>query len=472
MTSPWETYDALIEDLPEDVAVVAAHRGRRWTRVLNSADGVGSAWTMDVRSRPALSAETADVPRPLRDAAALVKSWNLAEASVGLAALNSWYSRAEVARSHGFVGASAHSAPRASASATSAVSAASAPRAATAPRRTGAVRRAASPHRGAPPYQDDAPQTPAPLARALVESIESVVVGKREAVETTVATFLAGGHLLVEDVPGVGKTTLALALARCLELTASRIQFTADLLPADVTGVSVYDQSTRTFRFHPGPIFAGVVVADEINRATARTQSALLEAMGEGHVSIEGDTRPLPDPFMVVATQNPLDMEGTYRLPEAQRDRFMTRLTMGYPEPEEEAAMLLARGGADPLDALRPVATQDEAQRARRTVAGLHVDPAVARYAVELVAATRRDPALLLGASPRAGLQLLAHARARAAMDGRGFVSPDDVARAAPAVLTHRLIPAERHVSPARTHEAAAQALARVVSATAVPGRR
>ena len=392
------------------------------------------------------------------------------------------------ARSHGFVGASASSAPRASA--TSAASAASAPRAATAPRRTGSARRAASPHRGAPPYQAaspqtpyqasalqtpyqaSAPQTPAPLARALVESIESVVVGKREAVETTVATFLAGGHLLVEDVPGVGKTTLALALARCLELTASRIQFTADLLPADVTGVSVYDQSTRTFRFHPGPIFAGVVVADEINRATARTQSALLEAMGEGHVSVEGDTRPLPDPFMVVATQNPLDMEGTYRLPEAQRDRFMTRLTMGYPEPEEEAAMLLARGGADPLDALRPVATQDEAQRARRTVAGLHVDPAVARYAVELVAATRRDPALLLGASPRAGLQLLAHARARAAMDGRGFVSPDDVARAAPAVLTHRLIPAERHVSPARTHEAAAQALARVVSATAVPGRR
>ena len=376
------------------------------------------------------------------------------------------------ARSHGFVGASASSAPRASA--TSAASAASAPLAATAPRRAGPVRRAASPRLAAPqtPYQAGAPQTPAPLARALVESIESVVVGKREAVETTVATFLAGGHLLVEDVPGVGKTTLALALARCLELTASRIQFTADLLPADVTGVSVYDQSTRTFRFHPGPIFAGVVVADEINRATARTQSALLEAMGEGHVSVEGDTRPLPDPFMVVATQNPLDMEGTYRLPEAQRDRFMTRLTMGYPEPEEEAAMLLARGGADPLDALRPVATQDEAQRARRTVAGLHVDPAVARYAVELVAATRRDPALLLGASPRAGLQLLAHARARAAMDGRGFVSPDDVARAAPAVLTHRLIPAERHVSPARTHEAAAQALARVVSATAVPGRR
>lgn len=374
------------------------------------------------------------------------------------------------ARSHGFVGASASSAHRASA--TSAASAVSAPLAATAPRRAGPVRRAASPRLASPPYQAGAPQTPAPLARALVESIEGVVVGKREAVETTVATFLAGGHLLVEDVPGVGKTTLALALARCLELTASRIQFTADLLPADVTGVSVYDQSTRTFRFHPGPIFAGVVVADEINRATARTQSALLEAMGEGHVSVEGDTRPLPDPFMVVATQNPLDMEGTYRLPEAQRDRFMTRLTMGYPEPEEEAAMLLARGGADPLDALRPVATQDEAQRARRTVAGLHVDPAVARYAVELVAATRRDPALLLGASPRAGLQLLAHARARAAMDGRGFVSPDDVARAAPAVLTHRLIPAERHVSPARTHEAAAQALARVVSATAVPGRR
>ena len=373
------------------------------------------------------------------------------------------------ARSHGFVGASASSAPGASASATSAVSAASAPRAATVPRRTGSARRAAPPHRGAPPYQDDAPQTPAPLARALVESIESVVVGKREAVETTVATFLAGGHLLVEDVPGVGKTTLALALARCLELTASRIQFTADLLPADVTGVSVYDQSTRTFRFHPGPIFAGVVVADEINRATARTQSALLEAMGEGHVSIEGDTRPLPDPFMVVATQNPLDMEGTFRLPEAQRDRFMTRLAIGYPEPDAESAMLLARSATDPTDALVPVATADDAVRARRAVAGLHVAPAVAAYVVALVAATRADPDLVLGASPRAGLHLLAMARAGAAMAGRDYVSPDDVALAAPGVLTHRLVPAGRQASAAEAAAVAARVLADRIASVAVP---
>ena len=190
------------------------------------------------------------------------------------------------------------------------------------------------------------------LVDALRSRIETVVVGKPEAVGTTIATFLAGGHLLIEDVPGVGKTTLALSLARCLDLTASRIQFTADLMPTDVTGLSVYDQAAREFRFHPGPVFAGVVVADEINRATPRTQSALLEAMGEGRVSVEGRTLDLPDPFMVVATQNPLDMEGTFRLPEAQRDRFMTRLAIGYPGPDAESAMLLARTGADPADAL------------------------------------------------------------------------------------------------------------------------
>ncbi|WP_276781628.1 AAA family ATPase [Actinomyces gerencseriae] len=304
---------------------------------------------------------------------------------------------------------------------------------------------------------------------ALRSRIGTVVVGKPEAVDAAVATFLAGGHLLIEDVPGVGKTTLALSLARCLDLTASRIQFTADLMPTDVTGLSVYDQAAREFRFHPGPVFAGVVIADEINRATPRTQSALLEAMGEGRVSVEGRTLELPDPFMVVATQNPLDMEGTFRLPEAQRDRFMTRLAIGYPEPDAESAMLLARSATDPTDALVPVATADDAVRARRAVAGLHVAPAVAAYVVALVAATRADPDLVLGASPRAGLHLLAMARAGAAMAGRDYVSPDDVALAAPGVLTHRLVPAGRQASAAETAAVAARVLADRIASVAVP---
>ena len=304
---------------------------------------------------------------------------------------------------------------------------------------------------------------------ALRSRIGTVVVGKPEAVDAAVATFLAGGHLLIEDVPGVGKTTLALSLARCLDLTASRIQFTADLMPTDVTGLSVYDQAAREFRFHPGPVFAGVVIADEINRATPRTQSALLEAMGEGRVSVEGRTLELPDPFMVVATQNPLDMEGTFRLPEAQRDRFMTRLAIGYPEPDAESAMLLARSATDPTDALVPVATADDAVRARRAVAGLHVAPAVAAYVVALVAATRADPDLVLGASPRAWLHLLAMARAGAAMAGRDYVSPDDVALAAPGVLTHRLVPAGRQASAVEAAAVAARVLADRIASVAVP---
>ena len=304
---------------------------------------------------------------------------------------------------------------------------------------------------------------------ALRSRIGTVVVGKPEAVDAAVATFLAGGHLLIEDVPGVGKTTLALSLARCLDLTASRIQFTADLMPTDVTGLSVYDQAAREFRFHPGPVFAGVVIADEINRATPRTQSALLEAMGEGRVSVEGRTLELPDPFMVVATQNPLDMEGTFRLPEAQRDRFMTRLSIGYPDSKAESAMLLARSGADPVDSLVPVAVADDVIRARRTVAGLYVDPAVAAYVVALVSATRTDPNLALGASPRAGLHLLAMARAGAAMAGRTYVSPDDVALAAPGVLTHRLVPAGRQASAAEAAAVAARVLADRIASVAVP---
>ena len=316
------------------------------------------------------------------------------------------------------------------------------------------------------------PMTPAALrelADALRERMQRVVVGKTEAIDTLLATFLAGGHLLIEDVPGVAKTTLALALARCLDLSSARIQFTADLLPADVTGVSVYDQSTREFRFHPGPVFAGVVVADEINRATPRTQSALLEAMGEGQVSVEGRSLPLPDPFIVVATQNPLEMEGTFALPEAQRDRFMTRLTMGYPDADAEAAMLLARGTADPLAELAPIASERDARAARTVVAALHLAPAVARYIVALVSATRSDDAIALGASPRAGLHLAAVARARAAMAGRGFVSPDDVARAATDVLAHRLVPAGHYTEAAAALAAATASLERIVARTPVP---
>lgn len=309
------------------------------------------------------------------------------------------------------------------------------------------------------------------LAQGLRARIEQVVVGKEKAVDTAVATFLAGGHLLIEDVPGVGKTTLATALARCLDLSVARIQFTSDLLPADVTGVSVYDQSTASFRFHPGPVFASVVIADEINRATPRTQSALLEAMGEGHVSVEGRTLDLPDPFMVVATQNPLDMEGTYLLPEAQRDRFMTRISMGYPDAQAETAMHTARSGTDPLRALKPLASGAQVRQARAAVASLHLAEQVAAYIVALVGATRSDASITLGASPRAGLQLAALARAHAAMDGRDFTTPNDVALAADGALTHRLIPAGRFASAAQAHTAAGEALARIVARTRVPGQ-
>ena len=334
------------------------------------------------------------------------------------------------------------------------------------PRAAQQVPQQAAPSR---PPQMSAAQVRA-LAHGLRDRIEQVVVGKQSAVDTAVATFLAGGHLLIEDVPGVGKTTLATALARCLDLSVARIQFTSDLLPADVTGVSVYDQSTRSFRFHPGPVFASVVIADEINRATPRTQSALLEAMGEGHVSVEGRTLDLPDPFMVVATQNPLDMEGTYLLPEAQRDRFMARISMGYPAAQAETAMHTARSGTDPLRTLEALASVEEVRRARRAVASLHLAKQVAAYIVALVGATRSDPGITLGASPRAGLQLAALARARAAMQGRDFVSPDDVARAAHGALTHRLIPSGRFASAAQAHAAAGEVLARIVSRTRVPG--
>ncbi len=310
----------------------------------------------------------------------------------------------------------------------------------------------------------------AALAERIREAVNRVISGRPDAVDAAVCTLLAGGHLLLEDVPGVGKTTLAQALARSIDTRATRVQFTSDMLPTDVTGVSVFDPSTREFRFHPGPVFTHVLIGDEVNRATPKTQSALLEAMGEHQVSVDGQTLPLPAPFLVVATQNPQDMEGTFPLPEAQRDRFMARLSLGYPAPPDELAMLRARGGADPLDAVVPVATVEEVIAAQAAVAATRVSDAVARYIVSLIGATRVHPGIALGASPRATLHLAAMARARAATRGRDYVSPDDVAALAAIVLPHRLVARGRHASSLDALGAAAGVIEEILGYLPVPG--
>ncbi|MER5639702.1 MoxR family ATPase [Kitasatospora sp. NPDC002227] len=272
-------------------------------------------------------------------------------------------------------------------------------------------------------------------------SVESVIEGKPEAVRIALTVLLAEGHLLLEDVPGVGKTMLAKALAKSLDCTVRRIQFTPDLLPSDVTGTSVFDQNRRDFEFRPGAIFAQIVVGDEINRASPKTQSALLESMEERQVTVDGTSYELPSPFMVVATQNPVEMEGTYALPEAQRDRFMARISIGYPSAEAEFQMLDLHGGANPLDDLQPVAHAHDILKLIEVVRTVHVADPVRRYAVELVAATRTSHELRLGASPRATLHLVRAARAAAALDGRDYVLPDDIQALAVPVLAHRLIP-------------------------------
>jgi MoxR-like ATPase len=274
----------------------------------------------------------------------------------------------------------------------------------------------------------------------IAANISRVVEGKPDVVRLTLVVLLAEGHLLIEDVPGVGKTTLAKALAASIDATVRRIQFTPDLLPSDVTGVSVYDQESREFEFKPGAVFANLVLADEINRASPKTQAALLECMEERQVTVDGVSYELARPFLVMATQNPIEMEGTYPLPEAQRDRFTGRVSMGYPDREAELAMLDERATADPLAALSPV-TDAAGIRALVTAVGrLHVAEPVRRYVVALVEASRRSPDLRLGASPRAGLQLLRAARAAAALAGRDHVLPDDVQSLAVPVLAHRLL--------------------------------
>ncbi|WP_428999876.1 AAA family ATPase [Streptomyces cyaneogriseus] len=309
------------------------------------------------------------------------------------------------------------------------------------------------------------------VAERVRASVEGVIEGKPEVVRLSLTVLLAEGHLLIEDVPGVGKTMLAKALARSIDCSVRRIQFTPDLLPSDITGVSIWDQQRRDFEFKPGAIFAQVVIGDEINRASPKTQSALLESMEERQVTIDGKTYELPSPFMVVATQNPVEMEGTYPLPEAQRDRFMARVSIGYPGPEAELRMLDVHGGVSPLDDLQPVAHAHEIVKLIEAVRGVHVAEPVRRYAVDLVAATRTHPDLRLGASPRATLHLLRAAKASAALGGREYALPDDVQALAVAVLAHRLLPTAQAQLGRRTAEQVVQEILQQTPVPAAPGR-
>jgi MoxR-like ATPase len=294
-------------------------------------------------------------------------------------------------------------------------------------------------------------------------AIESVIEGKPDVVHLALTVLLAEGHLLIEDVPGVGKTMLAKALARSIDCSVRRIQFTPDLLPSDITGVSAYNQERREFEFKPGPIFANIVVGDEINRASPKTQSALLECMEEHQVTVDGHTYNLDRPFMVVATQNPVEMEGTYPLPEAQRDRFTARISMGYPEPSAELEMLDVHGHASPLEDLSPVAHAADVRGLVELVRDVHVSTGVRNYAIALVTATRDHPELRLGASPRATLHLVRAARAYAALEDRAYVIPDDLQYLAVPVLAHRLLPtAEAQVEQRLPEHVVAELVAQV----------
>ena len=288
------------------------------------------------------------------------------------------------------------------------------------------------------PVLGDASEAARMFAR-IVDNIARVVQGNDEAIRLSVTCLVAGGHLLVEDVPGVGKTSLGKALAASVSCHHRRIQFTSDLLPSDVTGVSVFDVAKTSFEFRPGPIFSNIVLGDEINRTPPKTQSALLESMEERQVTVDGTTYKLPDPFMVVATQNPIEHEGTFPLPVSQLDRFLLRIQIGYPDAESEVSMLETHGVYEPLELLQPVASPEDVLALASRARGVHTSPLIQRYIVQIANATRVHPAVVLGMSPRAALALQRAARARAVLDGRDFVAPDDVKAMAPSVIGHRL---------------------------------
>ena len=307
------------------------------------------------------------------------------------------------------------------------------------------------------------------LVRTIADNVEQVIKGKRDVIELTLLTLLCDGHLLIEDVPGVGKTMLARAIASSIGCTFRRIQFTPDMLPTDVTGVSVFNQKTREFEFRPGPIMAQIVLTDEINRATPKTQSALLEAMEERQVTVDGVTYPMDRPFLVLATQNPIEYEGTFPLPEAQVDRFMMRISIGYPGTEHELAMLDSQQLRHPIESLEQAVPAEEFQAAQEALKQVHVNDLVKEYIVALVSATRKHADVYLGSSPRGSLALYRTGRARAAMLGRDYVIPDDIKALAEPALAHRLI-----ISPsARIKSVDPRAVVEeVINSVPVPGTR
>ncbi len=278
------------------------------------------------------------------------------------------------------------------------------------------------------------------FAERISNNVSEVIIGKRDAIERVLIALLCRGHVLLEDVPGTGKTMFARALAVSLGGSFARIQFTPDLLPNDITGVAVFDSANLRFDYRPGPVFTNILLADEINRATPRTQAAMLECMGERQVSIEGQTRPLPDPFMVLATQNPIEFEGTFPLPEAQLDRFFMRTALGYPRAAEEVSILYSQRSGHPIDSLAAVAEPEELKRLQDQVGQVHVEESVAEYLVGLINLVRAHPAVTIGASTRAALALFQAAQAKAALAGENFATPDDVKEIAPFILTHRLL--------------------------------
>ena len=306
-----------------------------------------------------------------------------------------------------------------------------------------------------------------PFAKKLISNLEKVIVGKRHPIELIVVGLLCQGHVLIEDVPGVGKTVLARSLAKSLGCSFNRLQFTPDMLPSDVTGVSIYNQSKRVFEFRPGPIFSQVVLVDEINRATPKTQAALLEAMEERQVTVDGKTHPLPSPFMVLATQNPIEYEGTFPLPEAQLDRFLLRVRLGYPNPTDEIEILNRQQLRHPIETLKSVIKVEELKEAMEEIKKVYVSDAISRYAVELTNRTRQNEDVYLGASPRGSLALFRTGQVAAALAGRDYVLPDDIKRLAVPVLAHRVI-----VGPAaRLRELSAEQIVQeILDNTPVPG--